>query len=163
MEEDIKILEDFIDYYGFIKTAIGDDNIRQFEINISKNEIKAIENLIARNKELKKENKELKEITTNYNAYPYYDGDDRIIIADVKYFANGFFKNNFIPKSKIKEKIEEYRSKRIKLANSTYGNFWDNPDIVNSDTALFIAGEILKELLESNMIEENENHIPYID
>ena len=48
---DIDILEDFLDYYSFLKTAIGGDDIREFEIRISKNEIKAISNLIAENKE----------------------------------------------------------------------------------------------------------------
>ena len=55
----IDILEDFLDYYSFLKTAIGGDDIREFEIKISKNEIKAISNLISENKELKEENKKL--------------------------------------------------------------------------------------------------------
>lgn len=52
--------------------------------------------------------------------------------------------NNFISKEVIREKIEEYRNKRNKLAN---GEFWENRDNINQDKALFIAGEVLKELL----------------
>lgn len=58
---------------------------------------------------LKKENKELKEITKQYDAFTndYMENDKPMIIADRRYFACGIFKENFIPKSKIKEKIEE--------------------------------------------------------
>lgn len=37
--------------------------------------------------------------------------DVKMIIADREYFNNGIFKENFIPKSKVKEKIEEYKQK----------------------------------------------------
>lgn len=54
---------------------------------------------------LLKENRELTAITNQFNAYetPFTDKDDTIIIASKKYFVNGFFKNNFISKDKIKE------------------------------------------------------------
>ena len=57
----IDILEEFLDEYSFLKTAIGSGDIRQFEIRISKNDIKAISNLIAENKELKEKNKSLEQ------------------------------------------------------------------------------------------------------
>ena len=48
----------------------------------------------------------LKSITNEYNAF---NGaiDKKIIIADDYYFNNGFFKNNFISKDKIREKIKK--------------------------------------------------------
>ena len=78
-------------------------------------DIKILENLLTRYKQLEEENKELKHITQNYNAYQQKSDNPNttIIIADEKWFINGYFKENFIPKSKIKEKIEE-------LKNGTY-------------------------------------------
>lgn len=57
------------------------------------------------NNKLSNLNRQLTTITNNYNAYelPFTDDEDRIIIASKKYFNNGFFKNNFISKDKIKE------------------------------------------------------------
>ena len=62
-------------------------------------------------KQLEEENKELKHITQNYNAYQQKSDNPNttIIIADEKWFINGYFKENFIPKSKVKEKIEELK------------------------------------------------------
>jgi hypothetical protein len=73
-------------------------------------EIKAIENLIARYKELET-------IVKTYNAIPndYIPNDVKIVIADREYFNNGMFKENLIPKSKIKEKIEFIKSLNEKL------------------------------------------------
>lgn len=51
---------------------------------------------------------------------------------------------NYIPKSVIRQKIEEYRKERNKLAD---GHFYDRAENANEDTSLFIAGEVLKELL----------------
>ena len=72
-------------------------------------DIKILENLLTRYKQLEEENKELKHITQNYNAYQQKSDNPNttIIIADEKWFINGYFKENFIPKSKVKEKIEE--------------------------------------------------------
>lgn len=50
-----------------------------------------------------------------------------------------------IPKSVIREKIQEYREERKKLAN---GEFWDEPKTHQDDYNYFIACEVLKELLE---------------
>lgn len=83
------VLEDFLDYYSYLKTAIGGDDIREFEIRISKNEIKAISNLIA-------ENKELKEMLKHRIEYTNKLEEDL--------FQNA--SNYVIPKSKVEELIQ---------------------------------------------------------
>lgn len=95
MNKDIKVLKNFIDKQ---KSNKGTFVPTDFEIT-------AIENLIKRNKELE-------EIFRQFNAIhkdkifvkeiPY-----ELIIADTRYFMSGTFYDNFISKSKIREKIEE--------------------------------------------------------
>lgn len=55
---------------------------------------------------------ELKAITKTYNAYNTKKDDDKIILADKRYFDCGVFSDNLIPKSKIIEKIKEYEEFR---------------------------------------------------
>lgn len=95
MEEDIKILEEIK------RPTLATGFERQTKI------LQAIENLI-------KGYRELKEITNQYNAFgnDYLSNDVKIIIADREYFNNGIFKENFIPKSKIKAKIQELTNMR---------------------------------------------------
>ena len=98
MEEDIKILEEFIEAYKVAEEVLDGDVIH------------SIYNLVTRYKQLEEENTQLKTITQEYNSYLQDSNcDTKIIIADSEYFANGFFKENFIPKSKVKEKIEELK------------------------------------------------------
>ena len=100
MEEDIKILENIKSYMqdninkGFHKFIYNDLGCDEKCIDI----INAISNLI-------EENKELKHITQNYNAYQQKSDNHNttILIADEKWFINGYFKENFIPKSKLQE------------------------------------------------------------
>jgi len=104
MEEDIKILEKIKENYK-IHLKLED---KYKELAIMK--MKAIENVLARLKELEKENKELKAITQAYNSYSQDSNcETKIVIADSEYFANGFFKENFIPKTKIEKEIKEYK------------------------------------------------------
>ena len=126
MEEDIKILKELIE---FLERNDVEDLYSDFTP-----EIKAIENLINRNKELKKENESL---------VRQYEYQGALMVNE--YFSKKQVFELFISKSKLKEKIEEYREKRNKLAD---GHFWDEPDNINQDRALFIAGETLKLLLE---------------
>lgn len=89
MEEDIKILEEYIDFQ------------KQWNLlNHEKALITAIENLIKGYRELEEENQKL--------IYELQEKDDEIRFAnrDIK-----VFETDFIPKSKIKEKIEEYKKK----------------------------------------------------
>ena len=107
MEEYIKILEEIVEIYR--NCSVNEEGFDMMvDIGVTKKECEALENLIAKYKELEEENKELKHITQNYNAYQQKSDNPNstIIIADEKWFINGYFKENFIPKSKVKEKIE---------------------------------------------------------
>ena len=88
MEEDIKIIKKFI--VDIRACGLGDCSCNK-EIPI-----KSIENLIKGYRELEEENQKL--------IYELQDKDDEIRFAnrDIK-----VFETDFIPKSKIKEKIEE--------------------------------------------------------
>lgn len=128
MEEDIKILEEIKkkfektmkiivlgEYSTYVDNSIFED-IKKL-INIS-------ENLIARYKQLEEENTQLKTITQEYNSYLQDSNcDTKIIIADSEYFANGYFKENFIPKSRVKEKIEELKKRNLWRKNNITTTF----------------------------------------
>jgi hypothetical protein len=89
-------------------------------------DLQSLENLIKGYRELEEENarigmlnlvqedmiKELEEITNKYDAFAndYMPNDVKMIIADREYFNNGVFKENFIPKSKVKEIIENWKN-----------------------------------------------------
>ena len=101
MEEDIKRIEKFIT--DIKECGLNDCRKNCFDFNL-------LRNLLTRYKQLEEENTQLKTITQEYNSYLQDSNcDTKIIIADSEYFANGFFKENFIPKSKVKEKIEELK------------------------------------------------------
>ena len=53
-----------------------------------------------------KEIEELKNITKSYDSFL---GDEKIVIADKKFFVNGYFQENFVRKDKIKAEIEELK------------------------------------------------------
>ena len=113
MKEYIKILEEIVETYRICSVNEEGFDMR-VDIGFTKKEYKAIENLLTRYKQLEEENTQLKTITQEYNSYLQDSNcETKIIIADSEYFVNGFFKENFIPKSKVKEKIEE-------LKNGTY-------------------------------------------
>ena len=59
----------------------------------------------------KQQNKieDLKTITREYEAYKLGEGN-KIMIASKEWFNDGYFKENFISKDKIKAKIEEITS-----------------------------------------------------
>lgn len=109
MEEDIKEILIALDNTTKkqLDKAIENADKEWSEMELEE-DIKILENAIS---DLIKENKELKHITQNFNAYQQksYNPNSTIIIADEKWFINGYFKENFIPKSKVKEKIEELK------------------------------------------------------
>ena len=79
MEEDIKILEEFIEAYKIAEEVLDGDVIQ------------SIDNLVTRYKQLEEENTQLKTITQEYNSYLQDSNcDTKIIIADSEYFANGY-------------------------------------------------------------------------
>ena len=137
MEEDVDILEDFLEYNNFLERADISGDIRELSVYMTKNEFKAIENLIARYKELEEENKkypikmnneqynktidnaqkELKEeLERQINAREIsekYIEDNFMTRSEVKEGLDNMQKlvdKYYIPKSKVKEKIEELRN-----------------------------------------------------
>lgn len=91
MEEDIKILEEFLDlartrdYKGNLTGSFD-----EFELEVEEKEYKAIENLLTRYKQLEEENKSKQKAYDDcYCEYKHYKQFDSI------------------PKSKVKDKIEE--------------------------------------------------------
>ena len=98
------------------------------------------------NKE-KEKNKELTDITQTYNAMVSSDDPDDYIVcfASAKYFNNGYYKNNFVSKDKIKQKIEEYK-------NMTLFEVMENLPLESSIEGLSCARRgivyVLKQLLE---------------
>lgn len=112
---------------------------------ISEKDKEAVKVVLHYIEKLKQENKELKHITQNYNSYQQKSDNpiSTIIIADEKWFIKGYFKENFIPKSKVKEKIKEVfdiLDTKPYTAYTLYGDeLFDSSDIE----------EVLQELLES--------------
>lgn len=84
MEENIKMLEDFLEYNAFLKDANINDDIRLLWVYMAKNEFKAIEHLITRNRELEYKLREKINIEAHEQVQQLY-----------------------IPKSKIKELKEK--------------------------------------------------------
>lgn len=149
MEEDIKKCEEFINL-SFLYGKLSFTKTQLYEYQ------KAMSNLVTRYKQLEEENTQLKTITQEYNSYLQDSNcDTKIIIADSEYFANGFFKENFIPKSKVKEKIEEIEKLKDVPHELDFKVYYRVKDLRNIEIG------ILQQLLED--FEETGNHIPRID
>lgn len=71
------------------------------------NAIDTVLNLIEKQQ---KEIEELKNITKSYDSFL---GDEKIVIADKKFFVNGYFQENFVRKDKIKAEIEELKNMKV--------------------------------------------------
>jgi hypothetical protein len=92
MEEDIKVLEEFIKY--FEAEAISRKYRRNISITVGEDDIEAIENLINRNKQL---------LGTN------------LLLAEM------LKEDLYIPKSKVREKIEELEKQMEKDEVDDFG------------------------------------------
>ena len=57
---------------------------------------------------IEKQSKEIEELKNITKSYDSFLGDEKIVIADKKFFVNGYFQKNFVRKDKIKAKIEYY-------------------------------------------------------
>lgn len=96
--------------------------------------------LIEENKRLEKENKELKDITQMYDSYCEPTLTEKpIFITNPEYFACGWFKENRIPKSRIRAKIEELEKLK--------GEYDDTPRLYTAYDSFDFQINILKELL----------------
>ena len=99
MEEDIKILEEFLDLA----------RTRDYKGNLTGS---FLENLITRYKQLEEENKE---------SIETYKSEKTMKNNYVQYYQDLLLKENCIPKSKVREKIEEAK----KLANELNWSHFD--------------------------------------
>lgn len=103
------------------------------------NAIDTILNLIEKQS---KEIEELKNITKFYNSFL---GDEKIVIADKKFFVNGYFQENFVRKDKIKAKIEELEKIIQILEAKPYTAYTLYGDILHESDEI---AQMLKEVLE---------------
>ena len=104
MEEDIKILESFI--RSIRSDLLDKENSDNFEL------AQALENLLTRYKQLEEENKQLKlRIKDIYVSRGEYEKAKTIMTKELR---------EFIPKSKIKEKIEELKDNGCCRGNEFY-------------------------------------------
>ena len=139
MEEDIKILEGFLDL-ARTRNYKGDltGSFDEFELEVEEKEYKALENLIAGYKQLEEENKSKQKAYDDcYCEYKHYKQFDSI------------------PKSKVKEKIEEIEKLKDVPHELDFKAYYRVKDLRN------IKIGILQQLLED--FEETGNHIPIID
>ena len=108
--EDMKILEERV---TTLKRHIKNYEESDCKTNVYQQlvkECRALENLLTRYKQLEEENKEL------VRQYEYQGAK---MINEYMSFKN--VKKLFIPKSKVKEKIEEYDKQRIKMEKDDIG------------------------------------------
>ena len=102
MEEDIEILEEFIEYS---KDIINDmEYVRPIDVTITVDDIQAIENLINRNKELEEIEKAHQEENGKLREKVKELEEENRIILNSKVGVDLSY-DDYIPKSVIKEKV----------------------------------------------------------
>lgn len=117
MEEDIKILEEFLDL-ARTRDYKGDltGSFDEFELEVEEKEYKALENLLTRYKQLEKKNIDIAEkLYTERMA-------NKVMSNNIIGYQEEL--ENSIPKSKVKEKIEELDNKRRKFTSDNVNNFY---------------------------------------
>lgn len=103
----IERIEDFLTTNIIVSISNNETaNSEELKVFISKNEYLAIEFIASMFLKQSIEIEELKNITKSYDSFL---GDEKIVIADKKFFVNGYFQENFVRKDKIKAKIEEFK------------------------------------------------------
>ena len=147
MEEDIKILEDFIKYYE--AEAISRKFRGTLSISVDEQDIQALENLLTRYKQLEEEKKKLKTIkgfeeeNIEVSKFGEWVGKDYI---DYKFEYENYQRilADSIPKSKIKEKIKELKYQTLYINGITDKNETE----IASLGSLFGKIQVLQDLLE---------------
>ena len=98
-----------VKYFYNLRATIDESNILFDEdiiVKCGKETIKQITTVLNLIEKQQKEIEELKNITKSYDSFL---GDEKIVIADKKFFVNDYFQENFVRKDKIKAKIEEFK------------------------------------------------------
>ena len=96
-----------IKYFYNLRATIDESNMlfdEDINVKCGNETIKQITLVLNLIEKQQKEIEELKNITKSYDSFL---GDEKIVIADKKFFVNGYFQENFVRKDKIKAKIEE--------------------------------------------------------
>ena len=72
---------------------------------------------------IEKQSKEIEELKNITKSYDSFLGDEKIVIADKKFFVNGYFQENFVRKDKIKEKMQQdiYTNEHTILGGRRHG------------------------------------------
>ena len=98
-------------FYNLRATIVESNMLFDEDINVKcgNETIKQITLVLNLIEKQQKEIEELKNITKSYDSFL---GDEKIVIADKKFFVNGYFQENFVRKDKIKAKIEELLEER---------------------------------------------------
>lgn len=149
IEEDIKILEEFIKYYEAEATS------RKFRgtlsIRVDEDDIDALENLINMYKRVLKENEELKILKSGIQTLQNVGIEDgKYIVMSKTDFLNGSCKHlldDYIPKQEIKDKIEELNRKIDKSIDNSKGGL--DEEFIEKAGELLAQKRILQELLGS--------------
>lgn len=102
MEENIKILEGYLDRNTQLFEDYGEKAI------IQNKEIQALENIIKGYRKLEEELERQREINTIINKQNLDDNYERALEKTMTKFLNENIENDYIPKSKVKEKIDYY-------------------------------------------------------
>ena len=91
---------------------------------------------------IEKQSKEIEELKNITRSYDSFLGAEKIVIADKKFFINGYFKENFVSKDKIKAKIEELEKEKNIPKEMDFKAFYRIKDLKNIEIA------VLQSLLE---------------
>ena len=136
----IERIEDFLTTNIIVSISNNETaNSEELKVFISKNEYLAIEFIASMFLKQSKEIEELKNITKSYDSFL---GDEKIVIADKKFFVNGYFQENFVRKDKIKAKIEKIIQR---LETKPYTAYTLYGDILHESDEI---AQMLKEVLE---------------
>lgn len=115
IEKQSKEIEHQIEKRANQRNELAILNAKQIEFNKLVNTVNSYKGQF---KNQQKEIEELKNITKSYDSFL---GDEKIVIADKKFFVNGYFQENFISKDKIKAKIKELEKLNEEATGIGYG------------------------------------------
>lgn len=131
-----------IKYFYNLRATIDESNMlfdEDINVKCGNETIKQITLVLNLIEKQQKEIEELKNITKSYDSFL---GDEKIVIADKKFFVNGYFQENFVRKDKIKAKIEELEKEKNIPEEMDFKAFYRIKDLKNIEIA------VLQSLLE---------------
>lgn len=138
IEEDIKVLENLLDE-GFEAMCYEEAQAINHILSDYKRVLERNEVLLKENEDFKREIERQKDINTIINTKGIDKCYEKVLEKTMTKFLNNNIANDFIPKKKVKDKIEELK----KDENSKYYYmFLEDRDLENTI-------QVLQELLES--------------